>query len=454
MRWHEKLLSVSICACLFSCGSSKSKFDDRTQPQTQVTQATVGAAGIPCPIDFVDRCADIQKQIDAANLSLTAATTASDATQTYLAQMQLNELMETLEAYKKGNANITPIHQRYEALRQIIEANNGVPGVGSKVIYQSAELAATREVMTDFGELKIDPKQIQETGAAHLPLTVYKVNDGVLPWSAYWYPKRSKELFDGDSSPLAKLDAYLKKNRVTSDTDGWEADHFDSKAAEWEGLCDAWAFAGTMTTEPKAAMTFNGINFSVSDLKALAIKYFEGYKPKIYGRRYLGTADTDGQIQDLRPEAFHRIVQQVIGVQQKAIIIDEDPGPEVWSKPLFRMSFRFTRDPDIANAILVDAYPWMVRQRPQVSDDLTTIQKDLAAPVYQYRLYLDPKPEADGSLKVVAGEWINGSINAHPDMVFLPVDTDNKNQLNLEIRNVHDEVRKLLVKAGMMKDAG
>jgi hypothetical protein len=193
------------------------------------------------------------------------------------------------------------------------------------------------------------------------------------------------------------------------------------------------------------------VNFTPSDLKALTIKYFEGYKPKVYGRRYQGLAATDGLIQDLRPEAFHRLVEEYIGKQKKPIIIDEDPGPEIWSKPVFRMAINMMKDPEKPQAILVKAFPWMTRQRASVDNSTTSLASDLAAPTYEYRLYYDAKPGADGRLKIIAGEWIGASLNFHPDMVFLPEGKDNKDQYNPEFKKYNNEIRKLLEKAGMFK---
>ncbi|MES2743872.1 MAG: hypothetical protein V4655_00535 [Bdellovibrionota bacterium] len=314
-------------------------------------------------------------------------------------------------------------------------------------VYQTEELAATREVFDDFGELTIDPALINEAGENKS--TILKIPDANLPWSAYWYPKREDQLFNGNSSPTFKLDDYLRKFGIEKSVQAWEQSNYSPGAAEWEGLCDAWAVASVLTKEPKQKVRVLGVDFTPSDLKAIAIKYFEGYPSKIYGRRYQGSASTDGQIQDLRPEAFHKLVEVVIGIQKKPIVIDEDPGPEIWSKPIFRMSFSYTRDPDYSNAILVKAFPWMIRQRASVSDDPTSINKDLAAPQYEYRLFYEP---GTNPLKILGGEWIGPSINFHPDMVFLPSATTNVKQSNTGVQKNNEEIRKLLVKVNMLAE--
>lgn len=336
-----------------------------------------------------------------------------------------------------------------------IESNEESAAIGlanstlHPLVYHMDERAAVDEVLQEFGPLTIDPSLIQQVGESTPKTNIIKVPDAALPWSSYWYPKREKDLFEARTSPMAKLDEYLKKNGFAKGAQAWEKEQYNAFAADWEGLCDAWAVASVLTREPKAKIREQGIDFLPSDLKALAIKYFEGYSSRIYGRRYQGSAFTDGQIQDLRPEAFHRLAEVVIGENQKPLIIDEDPGPEIWSKPVFRMSYQYLADPEHKNAVIVKAFPWMIRQKAEVSDAPTSLSLDLAAPEYQYRLFFEP---GTFPLRVVAGEWIGPSINFHPDMVFLPGVPTNARQYNPSVRENHETLRKLLVKVGMLPE--
>ena len=314
-------------------------------------------------------------------------------------------------------------------------------------VYQTQELLATREVFEDFGELSIDPSLISQPGENKI--IVVKVPDAALPWSAFWYPKRGDQLFSGSESPMFKLDEYFRKFGLPKGAQEWETLNHNDGAADWEGLCDAWAVASILTREPKAKIREMGIDFLPSDLKAIAIKYFEGYASKVYGLRYQGSASTDGQIQDLRPEAFHKLVEVVIGQQQRPLIVDEDPGPEIWSKPLFRMSFSYTLDPKFENAILVKAFPWMIRQRSSVDENPTSVAADLAAPKYEYRLFYE---RDTFPLRIIGGEWIGASINSHPDMVFIPNTPENSKQYNSGVRQNNEQIRKLLVKVGMLSE--
>jgi hypothetical protein len=404
-----------------------------------------------CRADLEILCSEVQTQIDAKQEEVKTLRDAGDAVALYKAQLDLNELLEIRGTYEKGNSDVTAIRERYRSLRQILAANTGDIKGMSAVSYQKEELAAVREVFDALGELTIDPAVVAEN-ATEKPRTVtYNAQASGTPWAAYWYPKRTRFMYEAGDAPLRKLDNWLANQGKESRIVGWEEDNFDIAAAEWEGLCDAWAMASVMTLEPKKDVTIDGINFTPSDLKALTIKYFEGYKPKVYGRRYQGLAATDGLIQDLRPEAFHRLVEEYIGNRKQPIIIDEDPGPEIWSKPVFRMAINIMKDPNKPQALLVKAYPWMIRQRAVVDNSPTSLAMDLAAPTYEYRLYYDATTAADGRLKIIAGEWLSASLNFHPDMVFLPQGQDNKDQINPEFRKHNADIRKLLDQAGLFK---
>ncbi len=449
----KNTLSFSVLLLSLACGPAKEKvryeYIDTSTPSVQDPNQSGPLNPVTCKGDFVSLCAEVQSRIDLVQGQIDASSKAGFLQEMYAAQLNLNELLEIRDAYQNGVRDVTNIQQRYGSLRQMM-ADNGqdIKAMGA-LNYQKEELAAVREVFNAFGELSLDPAQV---AAANVKPTIIVLNasESATPWAGYWYPKRGKDLFDGDNAPLAKFDRYLQAQNKPSSIVQWEVGHFDNSAAEWEGMCDAWAMASVSMLEPKKAQTIDGIEFSVGDLKGLATKYYEGYKPQIFGRRYQGQAATDGMIQDLRPEGFHKIVEEYLGKRKQPIIIDEDPGPEVWSKPMFRIALSMSMDPERTHAVRVKAFPWLTRQRSLVDNALTSKATDLAAPAYEYRLYFDPTPLADGRLKVIAGEWLGGSLNFHPDTVSLPQKAENQDQINPDVKANHDDLRKLLEKAGMI----
>jgi hypothetical protein len=450
MKCCHKFAFVLPLLVPMACQGKKDETQYRyIEQQTNVGKPPDQSLMPRCKPDLQSLCIKIQADIEAKENEVKTLAESGDINALYVAQLDLNELREIHDSYLKGRIDIISIQERYQSLRQILANNEG--SEPPAISYQKEEADAVREVFEAFGELTIDPTIVADDPADRSKSVTYSTQEGGTPWAAYWYPKRGKELFEGANAPLARLDAWLAKQGLTSQSVGWEAERYDSSVAGWEGLCDAWAMASILTSEPKRGVAFDGVTFTTTDLKAIAIKYYEGYKPRIFGRRYQGLAATDGLIQDLRPEAFHRLVEEFLGHQKKPLIIDEEPGPEIWSKPLFRMAFSIHRDPHIKQALIVKAFPWMIRQRPEPSGSATSLATDLAAPAYEYRLYHDVKPTADGRLKIIAGEWLGASVNFHPDMVFLPNGLENKDQPNPEINRNGDAIRRLLVQAGMIK---
>jgi hypothetical protein len=375
--------------------------------------------GMTCPPEHENRCRELEE--DLVNLRAHRKTllenpdpnSVESARQIDLEVNYKQELLDLLKSDETVSAEqIKELEERHDKLVQTLrEQQNLRP-------YSESEHKAVVQVFNDFGELYINVSKKDATGrniAEEL-----KAQTG-MPWSGYWYPKRKDDLFGKPESPLAKLDraSQVINRDAMLNSAAWEFSRFSPEDADWAGLCDAWALASIQSPEPKQPLKFANIVFTVSDLKALLIKKHEGYKARIYGNRYYGSHTTDGEIQDLRPEAFHQIVLKILGEKKQAIVIDEDPGPEVWSRPLYRFKWEVEQDKTRKNAFTVRAWPYLVKNRVSV-DEALTAPADLKAPVYEYRLYIDPNNQKDGKFKVIYGEWINSSLSEHPDIVFLP----------------------------------
>ncbi|MGE0172147.1 MAG: hypothetical protein AB7T49_05155 [Oligoflexales bacterium] len=327
------------------------------------------------------------------------------------------ELLDTLRGDEPVDPKtIADLEKSYEQLKALLDQQQGFRP------YSASESKAVAQVFEEYGALYIKPSDKDQNGRS-IPEEV-KAKTG-MPWSGYWYPKRKDDLFGKPESPLAKLDrvASAIDRNAPLESAAWEFSRYSPDDADWAGLCDAWALASIRTPEPKTPIKFANVTFSISDQKALLIKKHEGYQAKIYGNRYYGSHVTDGEIQDLRPEAFHRIVQEVIGVKSQAIVIDEDPGPEVWSRPLFRVRWTIDKDITRENAYVVKAWPYLVKNRVSIEENPTN-PTDLKAPVYEYRFYVNNKDQQDGKARVIYGEWIGTSLSEHPDIVFLPQNGD------------------------------
>ncbi|MFW7377262.1 MAG: hypothetical protein ACOH5I_00460 [Oligoflexus sp.] len=448
MRRHMTYL-LSACF-LFGCGEEKSEtrveYVDRF-----VDDANLGVTGA-CETNLQTECEEIRKELDSARSELNEAIENKDRDMISRKQIEVNELTEILRSYTEGKSDISEIRKRYQAIRNILNDSAGQSTVPN-ISYEATELAAVREVFEDFGNLYIEPTPVDESGRSRT-IPVLAVADEDRPWTSYWYPKGKTEIFEDENSTLAKFDQYLRSKGLESSAAEWERNRWRPGIyTSWEGLCDALALAAVLTNEPKESVTLNDVTFSVVDQKALAIKYYEAYEPKVYGLRYDGSSRTDGEMQDLRPEAFHRILEVLLGEKQQSVVIDTDPGPEVWSKPIYRVTWSIAKDHEVENAYVVSAFPSLMSQRANLptSDEeaMTDFFRDSNSPKYEYRLYVDPSDKKGEKMKVVAGEWINGSAENHPDFVVLPVSMKNEKIYNHELAKHGAELEELLYQLGI-----
>ncbi len=128
----------------------------------------------------------------------------------------------------------------------------------------------------------------------------------------------------------------------------------------WFGICHAWAPAAILEDEPKKAVTFNGVEFKVNDLKALmSLAYTEALDVKFMSLRCddsAKTTDLGGKAacKDTNAGSFHVVVANLLGIQGKAFVEDRTYDYEVWNQPV--RSFKVTKNVAVtgaqANALL------------------------------------------------------------------------------------------------------
>lgn len=450
MRHHlSYLITVGM---LFACGKEEGETKIEYIEKYIDSPVPILAEGSACKDTLKSECEGVMSKLTAAQQKLDKAIEQTDRDTITMTQMEINELNEILRSYSNGKTDISEIERRYKALRNIL-ASESHSEILPNITYVKPELEVVRQVFEEFGDLYIEPTPLAENGR---PKTVpmMSVADEDRPWSGYWYPKYRPEMFETDDSPLGKFDQYLSKMGINSSIAEWERARWRPGIyAAWEGLCDALAIAAVLTKEPRRSVTINDVTFTAADQKALAVKYFEGYWPPIYGLRYDGTAKTDGEMQDIRPEAFHRIAEVIIGERKQALLIDSDPGPEVWAKPIYRITWSIAKDPDIENAYLVNAFPTIIEQRGSVpqsdEESWTNYFIDSSSPKLEYRLYVDPNDRKGKKMKVIAGEWINSSADNHPDFVMIPDTNINSSMFNKELAKYSHELRDLLTQLGL-----
>ena len=385
-----------------------------------------------------ERLCEIEAEIGTKNDELKLANKNGNYIVSQSIRLELNYLNELKDATKKESEElISQVESKYTVLRRIFAeekeiynsnvgfhgaiAENSRPYPDSAYpqpftsVYHPLVLEEVKKVYKDFGDLYINETLNESGNVASKEVSVKR------PWSGYWLPFRDRSLYEGKNSPLGKMDQIVRYLGYDSSIARTQKKTFGIYSADgWEGLCDAWALAAVMSPEPKKSRNVYGIDFSVADQKALLTFSHAKYPYIQYGITYRGDANTDGTLQDLKPEAFHQIVTKVLGKQKRALIVDETAGVEIWNKPLYSYRWRISKDPEYDFAYLVKAFPLLVKQRETSSSKPTGID-DTLAPIYNYRLYVDKNVKKDGKFRVIAGQWLGKSRSYHPGNVKLPI---------------------------------
>ncbi len=138
-----------------------------------------------------------------------------------------------------------------------------------------------------------------------------------LPWRGYWWPYHGQPM----SAVLSKYDRYVKsKTGVSPQAASWENTYHLFKDIAWEGHCNGWAASAILRPQPTAELrdAQSGIRFSTADQKGLLAEVDYCSVVAFYGRRYRG----DGDIRDIHPDVFHKVLLHYIGALGKPIAMD------------------------------------------------------------------------------------------------------------------------------------
>ncbi len=250
------------------------------------------------------------------------------------------------------------------------------------------------------------------------------------PWSSWWYPHWQDTLFQGknnDLSTLEKYDAFAAHvNRRTTATEYERASLYDPRAVSWSGLCDAWAIASIMEPEPVKPLRKGDILFRVGDLKALVLKTYEKIPPlTAIGQRFNG--EWNDVYADVSPNQLHHVIETELIGKRRAFIIDEDPGPEVWNEPAWKVTTRIERvenEPTLARV-----HTWLFLASPHVDD------RDFVGTLDDSREYTyDLEGVWDGDrFQVKSGRWTDRSQWDHPDYAIILPERIQRGSFNPQI---------------------
>jgi hypothetical protein len=335
-----------------------------------------------------------------------------------------------------------------------------VPASGSANVY-------SMDVLKRFADLVVattavpppelnDPQlsaATKEFGSSEIPISKLPFESEMAvaqqqPWSSWWFPHGERELIAGDDKSTAgKFDAF--RSTVTGRPSfalKTEQERLKGARDRWEGLCDAWSVASLLEPEPvvERAFELDGglfnyqkkyVSFTVGEQKALLLKTYEATPAsgfKMYGQKFTG--DANGWIHpDIFPQEMHRLIEVQLFQRKQALIMDHDPGREIWSEPVFKANYRVEAVNGRDDAVYVRM--WLYSAAPFRQEEKDKVGRREVVREYNYFLY--GTRTANGTLKVTSGAWAKGELVDsrvdHPDYFIVPTQNLRRLSANREI---------------------
>ncbi len=117
----------------------------------------------------------------------------------------------------------------------------------------------------------------------------------------------------------------------------------------WWGICHAWTPAAILLPEPKHAVTYNGVEFKVQDIKALVTLAHDRTETKFVSLRcnedaagtpginydnYGRPTGSSSSCKDTNPGTYHLLLANYLGKQGASFAEDRTFDDEVWNQPL------------------------------------------------------------------------------------------------------------------------
>jgi len=247
------------------------------------------------------------------------------------------------------------------------------------------------------------------------------------PWSGYWWPHRQGGMITGAAlkrttpvpeyhddwvgffSPLEKYSLAFGED-PRGDLWDWEDEHhWDPEAPSWYGHCNGWAAAAISEAEPISPVELNGIYFRVGDQKAMLTELHQADPAIIYDPEC--AADPLISMTAVR---FHTILVDYIKNRGQAIVVENDPGAEVWNFPCYKYHMVWQDEGSIRH--YTTTYYLL---QDFVAPDSTTLSENQITVTYD--LYLN-----DGG-SITGGAWTGFSTTVHPDFIWEPTGQNSAN---------------------------
>ena len=240
--------------------------------------------------------------------------------------------------------------------------------------------------------------------------------------------------------------------------------------ASWWGTCHAWSPAALMEPEPQRAVTVNGVEFTVGDIKALIQNTYDSTAAVMLGGRcnaqlitHDRTRSANDECSDVNPGSLHVVLTNFLGIAQLPLIEDRTASSEVWNQPV--LGYEVTKQAEIsktqANACVgatgsTWTYNTSAKKLYEVRVTVTYLaesgasntplgfERNTSQDDYHYILELN----RDG--KVIGGRYCTDSTNAHVDFLWSPRGSNSSSNPAID----EAKVRELIVKSVSETPAG
>jgi transglutaminase elicitor/proprotein convertase P-domain-containing protein len=259
---------------------------------------------------------------------------------------------------------------------------------------------------------------------------------------------------------------------IDNDHDGKtdeEGDDGIDGIATWWGTCHAWTPAALMMPEPQHAVVMNGVQFEVSDIKALLQNVFDQTSAVMLGGRCNSKEihhDVNGsandECSDVNPGSMHVVLANFLGDAHLPLIEDRTANFEVWNQPVvgFEVTQQNKVDASAANQCVgATGSEWKFNASAvELYDVRTTVKyitegfptthptgfhSNIRTDHYHYIL------EIGSTGKIIGGRYCSDGENNHVDFLWSPTGSFNPSNPSVDTARV----KELLAKA-VAADAG
>ena len=229
--------------------------------------------------------------------------------------------------------------------------------------------------------------------------TVEEGEADVAVWSGYFWPLREGKMVE----PLAKYDSVTGKQAAA-----WERENNPSgeNVPQWHGYCHGWSSSAIMDPEPTSSVSYLGRSFDVGDQKGLLAARHSADVANIYGRRFRGAEHDD--INDIRPEELWTILRRYLGEQRVPLVVDFEPGEQVWNYPVFKYRVEYEIENDVCVGKMTLWYAGGASEPNFVG------LKEKRA---EFAFSIDAP---GGLVEYGSGEWLGENQEYHPDFAWSP----------------------------------